>query len=76
MTSTRQPLHPVIERGTPFDRKGVGAMVERAGAKAGLAFPIHVHMIRHSTGYAQINRAPFRCCSAIKRSARPCDTRR
>jgi hypothetical protein len=37
MTSTRQPLHPVIERGTPFDRKGVGAMVERAGAKAGLA---------------------------------------
>ena len=27
-------------------------MIERAGAAAGLPFPVHVHMLRHSTGYA------------------------
>ena len=25
---------------------------ERAGEAAGLSFPVHVHMLRHSTGYA------------------------
>jgi site-specific recombinase XerD len=31
---------------------GIGRMVERAGEAAGLPFPLHVHMLRHSTGYA------------------------
>jgi hypothetical protein len=31
---------------------GMGRMVERAGEAAGLPFPVHVHMLRHSTGYA------------------------
>ena len=42
----------VNERGHPFGRMGIGRMIERAGEAAGLPFPIHVHMLRHSTGYA------------------------
>ena len=42
----------VNERGQPFGRMGIGRMIERAGEPAGLPFPIHVHMLRHSTGYA------------------------
>ena len=42
----------VNERGTPFGREGFGRMIERAGRSAKLPFPIHVHMLRHSTGYA------------------------
>src|SRR6516225_3041847 len=40
------------ERGQPFGRMGIGRMIERAGEAAGLSFPVHVHMLRHSTGYA------------------------
>ena len=42
----------VNERGQPFGRMGIARMIERAGEDAKLPFPIHVHMIRHSTGYA------------------------
>lgn len=42
----------VNERGQPFGRMGVARMIERAGDAAGLPFPVHVHMLRHSTGYA------------------------
>jgi site-specific recombinase XerD len=42
----------VNERGQPFGRMGIGRMIERAGEAAKLPFPIHVHMLRHSTGYA------------------------
>src|SRR5215468_11154989 len=31
---------------------GIGRMIELAGEAAGLAFPVHVDMLRHSTGYA------------------------
>ena len=40
------------ERGQPFGRMGIGRMIERAGETARLPFPVHVHMLRHSTGYA------------------------
>ena len=40
------------ERGQPFGRMGIARMIERAGEAAKLPFPIHVHMLRHSTGYA------------------------
>jgi site-specific recombinase XerD len=40
------------ERGQPFGRMGIGRMIERAGEAAKLPFPVHVHMLRHSTGYA------------------------
>ncbi len=42
----------INERGQPFGRMGVGRMIERAGEAARLPFPVHVHMLRHSTGYA------------------------
>jgi type 1 fimbriae regulatory protein FimB/type 1 fimbriae regulatory protein FimE len=42
----------VNERGQPFGRMGIARMIERAGETAKLPFPIHVHMLRHSTGYA------------------------
>ena len=40
----------INERGQPFARMGIGRMIERAGEAAGLQFPVHVHMLRHSTG--------------------------
>jgi len=42
----------VNERGEPFGRMGIARMIERAGEAAELPFPVHVHMLRHSTGYA------------------------
>jgi type 1 fimbriae regulatory protein FimB/type 1 fimbriae regulatory protein FimE len=45
----------INERGQPFGRMGIGRMIERAG-EAKLPFPVHVHMLRHSTGYALAGR--------------------
>lgn len=42
----------INERGEAFRRMGIARMIERAGEAAELPFPIHVHMLRHSTGYA------------------------
>ena len=42
----------VNERGQPFGRMGIARMIERAGELAKIAFPLHVHMLRHSTGFA------------------------
>jgi type 1 fimbriae regulatory protein FimB/type 1 fimbriae regulatory protein FimE len=44
------------ERGQPFGWMGIARMIERAGADAGIAFPVHVHMLRHSTGFALANK--------------------
>jgi type 1 fimbriae regulatory protein FimB/type 1 fimbriae regulatory protein FimE len=44
------------ERGLPFGRMGISRMIERAGEVAKLPFPVHVHMLRHSTGYALAGR--------------------
>lgn len=41
----------VNERGQPFSRMGIARMIERAGKAARLPFPVHVHMLRHSTGH-------------------------
>jgi type 1 fimbriae regulatory protein FimB len=42
----------VNERRQPFERMGIGRMIKRAGETAKPPFPIHVHMLRHSTGFA------------------------
>ncbi len=42
----------VNERGQPFGRMGIARMIERAGESTKLPSPVHVHMLRHSTGYA------------------------
>ena len=46
----------VNERGDPFKRMGIARLIERAGETAGLPFPVHVHMLRHSCGYALANK--------------------
>jgi integrase len=43
------------ERGSPFSSRGIHKMVALAGVAAGLAFPIHPHMLRHATGYKFAN---------------------
>jgi site-specific recombinase XerD len=48
----KSPYVFVNERGEPFRRMGIARMIERAGEGAKLPFPVHVHMLRHSTGYA------------------------
>jgi integrase len=51
----------VNERKAPFVRAGFQRIVERAGVAAGFNFPVHPHMLRHATGYRQINeRRPVR----------------
>jgi type 1 fimbriae regulatory protein FimB/type 1 fimbriae regulatory protein FimE len=45
----------VTERGGPLTASTVRKLVARAGRKAGFAFPVHPHMIRHSTGYKLAN---------------------
>ncbi|MGB7090653.1 MAG: tyrosine-type recombinase/integrase [Methylovirgula sp.] len=55
----QEPKSPYVfvnERGMPFGRMGIARMIERAGEAAKLPFPVHVHMLRHSTGYALANR--------------------
>jgi len=54
----RYPESPylfVTERGGPLTPATVRKLVARAGALAGLPFPIHPHMLRHSTGYKLAN---------------------
>jgi type 1 fimbriae regulatory protein FimB/type 1 fimbriae regulatory protein FimE len=46
----------VTERGAPFTRSGFAKMAERAGKAAGLAFPVHMHMLRQACGYYYANR--------------------
>ena len=46
----------VNERGQPLGRMGIARLIERAGQAAGLPFPVHVHMLRHSCGYALANK--------------------
>jgi hypothetical protein len=40
-------------------------MIERAGEAAKLPFPVHVHMVRHSTGYALANRGTHAAAPAL-----------
>jgi site-specific recombinase XerD len=46
----------INERCQPFGRMGVARMIERAGDAAWLPFSVHVHMLRHSIGYALAGR--------------------
>ena len=44
------------ERRGPLTPSTIRKMITRAGAKAGLGFPAHPHMLRHSTGFALANK--------------------
>ena len=53
------PASPFVfttERGGPFTTDAVNRLVKRLGdGEKLLGFPIHIHMLRHSCGYALIN---------------------
>jgi integrase len=46
----------VTERGAPFTVPGFNWLVKRAGVRAGMAFQVHAHMLRHACGYELANR--------------------
>jgi site-specific recombinase XerD len=46
----------VNERSALFGRMGIARIIERAGAEAGIGFPVHVHMLGHACGYALANK--------------------
>ena len=42
----------ISERGAPLSIDGAQKLIERLGEATRLPFPIHIHMLRHSAGYA------------------------
>jgi type 1 fimbriae regulatory protein FimB/type 1 fimbriae regulatory protein FimE len=44
------------ERNGPFTPDAINRQIKRIGERAGLPFPIHVHMLRHACGYALANK--------------------
>jgi len=49
------PFVFTTERGGPMTRSTVSKLIARAGENAGLAFPVHPHMLRHATGFYLAN---------------------
>lgn len=45
----------VSERKAPLTADAVRKIVSRAGREAGIAFPVHPHMLRHAAGYKLAN---------------------
>jgi integrase len=43
------------ERGGPFTADAVNRLIKRIGARAGMPFQVHAHMLRHGCGYALAN---------------------
>ena len=43
------------ERGTPFTPDAINRLVKIIGKRAGIPFPVHFHMLRHSCGYKLAN---------------------
>jgi hypothetical protein len=61
------------ERDGPFTADAVNRLIKRIGARAGFAFPVHAHMLRHGCGSRwptrAMIRALFRIGSGIGRSS-------
>jgi type 1 fimbriae regulatory protein FimE len=51
----KSPYVFTTERKGPLTGSTVRKMIARAGINAGIDFPIHPHMLRHSTGYKLAN---------------------
>ena len=51
----QSPFVFTTERKGPITSSTVRKMIARAGINAGIDFPIHPHMLRHSTGYKLAN---------------------
>jgi integrase len=43
------------ERGSPFTPDAINRLVKNIGKRAGLALPVHFHMLRHGCGYKLAN---------------------
>lgn len=39
-------------KGTPLSRQQIHSIIHRYGVEAGIAVPVHPHMLRHACGYA------------------------
>ena len=53
------PASPYVfqsNRRSPLAKDTIAGIIEQAGKLAGLPFPIHTHMLRHSTGYYLANK--------------------
>ena len=46
------------ERSGPFTADAVYRLIKRIGKRAGFAFPVHAHMLRHGCGYALAQQGP------------------
>jgi type 1 fimbriae regulatory protein FimB/type 1 fimbriae regulatory protein FimE len=53
--NTTSPFVFESERQGPFHPIALNLLIKRIGERAGFDFPIHIHMLRHSTGYALAN---------------------
>ena len=54
----QEPKRPHIftsERGEAFSRFAINKMIETAGRKAKITWPVHPHCLRHTTGTIQAN---------------------
>jgi len=51
----KSPYVFTTERKGPLTSSTIRKMIARAGINAGIGFPIHPHMLRHSTGYKLAN---------------------
>jgi site-specific recombinase XerD len=51
----KSPFVFTSEREAPFTKRGLQAMVERAGEAAGFDMKIHPHMLRHACGFKLAN---------------------
>ena len=74
----KSPFVFTSERGTPFSKRGLPAMVERAGEAAGFDMKIHPHMLRHACGFKLANDGvdtrTIQTISATSRSSIRCVT--
>lgn len=57
-TRPKSPFPEVFlsERGEPFSRKGIAYLTGTWGKRACIPFQVYPHMLRHSCGYALVNR--------------------
>ena len=53
--SSDSPFVFVTERGGPMSEAGFRKMLARTSEASGIGFPIHPHMLRHSTGFKLAN---------------------
>ena len=74
----QEPASPFVfttERGGPFTTDAVNRLVKRLGESNRLfGFPIHIHMLRHSCGYALAMRGMIRVAFRTTSGTRPSST--